>query len=53
MEYATAENRGEAEDLLKMIKSLFPGVSLYLSQINSVIGVHSGPGTLVVAVREE
>ncbi len=53
VEYATAENRGEAEDLSKTIKRLFPGVSLYLSQISSVLGVHSGPGALVVAVREE
>lgn len=53
VEYATAENRGEAENLFDTIKSLFPGVSLYLSQISSVLGVHSGPGALVVALREE
>ncbi len=53
VEYTAAKDKGEAEDLLETINHLFPGVPLYLSQISSVIGVHSGPGALVVALREE
>ena len=53
VEYSAAKDREEAESLLETIKSHFPGIPLYLSQISSIIGVHSGPGALVVALREE
>ena len=53
VEYATDKDREEAEDLLGKIKSLFPGITYYLSRISPVLGVHAGPGALVVTLREE
>lgn len=53
VEYATDKDREAAEGLLGEIKSLFPGITYYISQISPVLGVHSGPGALIVALREE
>jgi len=51
VEYTT--DKEKAEELLKEIKSLFPDLTLYLSRITPVLGVHFGPGALLVALREE
>jgi DegV family protein with EDD domain len=48
VEYGT--NTNEAIALAKYIASVFPEVPLYSSQINPVIGTHTGPETLIVSV---
>jgi fatty acid-binding protein DegV len=48
VEYGT--NIDEATALAKRIASVFPKVPLYLSQVNPVIGAHTGPETLIVSV---
>ena len=53
VEYATDKDREEAEDLLGKIKSLFPGITYYLSRISPVLGVHAGLRALVITLREE
>lgn len=52
VEFATGKDKGDAENLLEEIKSLFPKATLYLSQISPVLGVHAGPGALIVTLRE-
>lgn len=48
VEYGT--NVDEAKALAKYIASVVPEVPLYSSQINPVIGTHTGPETLIVSV---
>jgi DegV family protein with EDD domain len=43
-------NFDAAEALAKRITSLLPNVPIYLSQINPVIGTHTGPETIIVSV---
>jgi DegV family protein with EDD domain len=60
MEYTTDKDREVAEDLLGKMKSLFPKATpipkatptFYLSRISPVLGVHAGPGTLIVSLME-
>jgi len=48
VEYGT--NFDAAKVLAKRIASLLPNVPIYLSQINPVIGTHTGPETIIVSV---
>jgi len=41
----------EAEILVKQLSSLFPKVPVYRSRVTPSLGVHTGPGLLVVAVQ--
>jgi len=41
----------QAEELRKRLGSVFPEEKIYLAQIGAGLGVHMGPGTLVVAFR--
>ncbi len=51
VEYGTVLD--EAKALAEHIASAFPDVPLYLSQINPVIGTHTGPETLIASVLSE
>jgi DegV family protein with EDD domain len=51
VEYGT--NFDTAKTLAKRIASLLPNVPLYLSQINPVIGTHTGPETIIVSVLSD
>jgi DegV family protein with EDD domain len=42
----------EATDLAKRISSVFPNVPMYISNVNPVIGTHTGAGILSVTVLE-
>jgi DegV family protein with EDD domain len=48
IEYGT--NQDEAKALLKRVSSIFPDIPAYVSQINPVIGTHTGPQSLIVSV---
>ncbi|GAH53014.1 unnamed protein product, partial [marine sediment metagenome] len=41
--------RAQAEELRKRLSSVFPEEKIYLAQIGAGLGVHMGPGALVVA----
>jgi DegV family protein with EDD domain len=43
--------RAQAEELRKRLRSVFPGEKILLAQIGAGLGVHMGPGALVVAFR--
>ncbi|GAI57612.1 unnamed protein product [marine sediment metagenome] len=43
--------RTQAEELRKRLSSVFPEEKIYLAQIGAGLGVHMGPGALVVAFR--
>ncbi|MBA7680416.1 DegV domain-containing protein [subsurface metagenome] len=43
--------RAQAEELRKRLSSVFPEELIYLAQIGAGLGVHMGPGALVVAFR--
>ncbi len=43
--------RTQAEELRKRLGSVFPEEKIYLAQIGAGLGVHMGPGALVVAFR--
>jgi DegV family protein with EDD domain len=43
--------RAQAEELRKRLSSVFPEEKIYLAQIGAGLGVHMGPGALVVAFR--
>jgi len=43
--------RTQAEELRKRLGSVFPEELIYLAQIGAGLGVHMGPGALVVAFR--
>jgi DegV family protein with EDD domain len=45
-------NMAEATALAKRIATALPKVSLYISNVNPVIGTHAGPGILGVTVME-
>ncbi len=51
IEYGT--NIAEAIALANRIASVFPKIPLYMSNVNPVIGTHTGPGILAVTVLEE
>jgi len=51
IEYGT--NQDEAKALLKLVVSIFPDIPTYVSQINPVIGTHTGPQSLIVSVFSE
>jgi DegV family protein with EDD domain len=51
VEYGT--NIAEAKGLAQRIASALPEVPLYMSNVNPVIGTHTGPGILSVTVMEE
>ncbi len=51
VEYGT--NVAEAKALAKYIASAFPKVPLYISNVGTVIGTHTGPSVLSVTVLEE
>ncbi len=51
VEYGT--NIAEATALANRIASIFPKIPLYMSNVNPVIGTHTGPGILAVTVLEE
>lgn len=42
----------EAEGLVERIRSISPQSRPIISKLGSALGVHGGPGTLVVALRE-
>jgi DegV family protein with EDD domain len=48
VEYAT--DLDEANSLAQRLRSRYPQVSVYLSRASPVIGTHTGPGLIVVAV---
>ena len=48
VEYAT--DRDEADSLIQRLHSRYPQVPVYLSRASPVIGTHTGPGLIVVAV---
>jgi DegV family protein with EDD domain len=48
VEYAT--NLDEAEKLVRRFQSKYPRVPVHLSRASPVIGTHTGPGLIVVAV---
>lgn len=48
IEYGT--NRNEASGLMERVANVFPGSALYVSQINPVIGTHTGPESLIVSI---
>lgn len=50
VEYGT--NATEAEALAKRIASVFPKVPLYVSNVGTVIGTHTGPSVLSLTVLE-
>ncbi len=43
--------RAQAEELRKRLSSVFPEEKIYLAQIGAGLGVHMGPGALVIAFR--
>ncbi len=43
-------NKDEARALMKKAASMFPDIPAYISQINPVIGTHTGPQSLIVSV---
>ncbi len=43
---------GEAQSLAETIKSLAPKTQPIIARLGSALGVHGGPGSLVVALRE-
>jgi len=43
--------RTQAEELRKRLSSVFPEEKIYLAQIGAGLGVHMGPGALVIAFR--
>jgi len=51
VEYGTDFDAAKA--LAKRIASILPNVPLYLSQINPVIGTHTGPETIIVSVLSD
>jgi DegV family protein with EDD domain len=48
VEYSTEIE--ECRDLKKEIEATFPGVPVYFSQLGAAVGVHGGPGTIIVGV---
>jgi DegV family protein with EDD domain len=50
VEYGT--NMAEATALAKRVASMFPKAPLYISNVNPVIGTHTGPSILSVTVLE-
>ncbi|MFC1968028.1 DegV family protein [Chloroflexota bacterium] len=42
----------QAEELKKRLVSVLPEERIHIAQIGSAIGVHSGPGALVIALRQ-
>jgi DegV family protein with EDD domain len=48
VEYAT--DLDEANKLVQRLRSKYPQVPFYLSRVSPVIGTHTGPGLIVVAV---
>ena len=48
---AYSEAYTQAEELRKRLGSVFPEEKIYLTQIGAGLGVHMGPGALVVAFR--
>lgn len=48
---AYSEVHTQAEELRKRLGSVFPEEKIYLTQIGAGLGVHMGPGALVVAFR--
>jgi fatty acid-binding protein DegV len=50
VEYGT--NMAEATALAKRVVTVFPKVPLYISNVNPVIGTHTGPSILSVTVLE-
>ncbi len=48
---AYSNARTQAEELRKRLGSVFPEELIYLAQIGAGLGVHMGPGALVVAFR--
>jgi fatty acid-binding protein DegV len=51
IEYGT--NQDEASGLKERLANVFPDSPLYISQINPVIGTHTGPESLIVSVLSE
>lgn len=43
----------KAQELKKMIASYFPGEKIIMSRVGAGLGVHGGPGTLIIALRTE
>ena len=48
VEYAT--DLGEANSLIKRLRSKYPRTPIYLSHASPVIGTHTGPGLILVSV---
>jgi len=44
---------GQASQLMARLGSVFPGNNIYLTQLGAGLGVHVGPGVLIVALRQE
>ena len=44
--------RAQAEELRKRLGSVFPEEKIHLTQIGAGLGVHTGPGALIVAHRQ-
>lgn len=42
----------QAEELKKRLGSIFPEEKIHMSQIGAAIGVHGGPGTIIVALNQ-
>jgi len=51
VEYST--NKEEAENVREQIKMIYPNTPIYFTRLGSVLGVHAGPGTMVVSLITE
>lgn len=53
VEYTTESDYIRAEKILTKIKEKMPAVVCYISRIGPALGVHGGPGTIIVSVLEK
>ena len=42
----------QASQMSKRLSSIFPGEKIYVAQLGSALGVHGGPGALLLALRQ-
>lgn len=53
VEYTIREDEERANRIASEINKFFPAGGLYISRIGAALGVHGGPGTLIVSVLED
>jgi len=51
VQYATEKDTIEAKFLLNIAKGVFPGVECFMTQVSTALGVHTGPGALVLVAK--